>query len=404
MRFNSTEIVSTVEVPTDNLQRESDTSYIKKYLLATPATQTGPPWQTRRSLDIVNSLPIPGFMTLQLLVDRWIINRTEPLPRFESQNDLRLDSAATKVAQTMLLMSSYMLAPVQVSSLLAEVTAPPLTPANITRRLALLNDLVAWAQTSESFAPQQVDLVPFPITGYTSNDFFEIAQSVLAFFLTICLLFPVSRLIRGLVAEKETKLREGMKMMGLSDAALLGSWMTTYIIMFFVTSVLITLIGLSSLWRSSNRGIILITFWLYGISCCSFSFLISVFFSRAKTASTLGVVVFLGGACVRARVCVWVRARTRRHGSRGGTAGRARAPPLESRETPADMAPCFPCPSPLFRYRLLPLFCARAARVLDHHQDRRVPAFPHGVRLRRGHHRRVRELGRRRHVRQPAHH
>jgi hypothetical protein len=136
--------------------------------------------------------------------------------------DLGPNSGALKVAQTMLLMSSYMLAPVQVSSLLAEVTAP-VTPASITRRLALLNDLVAWAQTSESFAPQQVDLVPFPITGYTSNDFFDIAQSVLAFFLTICLLFPVSRLIRGLVAEKETKLREGMKMMGLSDAALLGS-------------------------------------------------------------------------------------------------------------------------------------------------------------------------------------
>ena len=81
-----------------------------------------------------------------------------------------------------------------------------------------------------------------------------------------------------------------MLVQGLSDAALLGSWVTTYALMFLLTSVLITLVSSQSVFKQSNKGIVFITFWLYGLSCCMFSYFISVFFSRAKTASTLGVV------------------------------------------------------------------------------------------------------------------
>ena len=37
----------------------------------------------------------------------------------------------------------------------------------------------------------------------------------------------------------QTKIREGMRMMGLSDSALLGSWYAMYAIIFFVVSVII---------------------------------------------------------------------------------------------------------------------------------------------------------------------
>ena len=127
-----------------------------------------------------------------------------------------LAGGAGKMVAALQTMMGYMLAPAESSALIAELGALAVQSASnisaLARRASMANDLIAWA-SAESYAPQQVDLVPFPITGYQANGFFDIAQSVLAFFLTVCLLFPVSRLIRGLVAEKETKIREGMKMM-----------------------------------------------------------------------------------------------------------------------------------------------------------------------------------------------
>lgn len=361
IRMNISEIVDTTSAPTDNLQRESDVTLVRKYLFSPGIPNTGPPWQSRRSVDALNSQSFPGFMTLQLMVDRWIINRTATggIPQIDLSagpiTPVQLtNTSASRLAEAALLSALSFGSPFTAfGAVFAEIQKMIYTPGLGPQTAAMLNELAQWVGKGEQFAPQQVDVVPFPISGYKANGawmgpiaaratgrrgyrrcarlhayrhcslgprtvssipthplvaphpppplhppptgFFEVAQSVLAFFLTVCLLFPVSRLIRGLVAEKETKLREGMKMMGLSDAALLGSWMTTYALMFLISSVLITLVGSRSVWLSSNKGIIFITFWLYGLSCCSYCYLISVFFSRAKTASTLGVVLFLGG-------------------------------------------------------------------------------------------------------------
>jgi ABC-type multidrug transport system fused ATPase/permease subunit len=290
-------------------------------------------------------------MTLQTMVDRWILNQSSPLPTVPplAPNpvpalEAMTTGAAGRFANAMQFCLTYMLSPFESAALFAEWQNGTVTSAE--RLVNLFNGFIAWG-APEAYAPQQVDVVRFPITAYQSNDFYDIAQNVLAFFLTITLLFPVSRLIRGLVAEKETKIREGMKMMvrveednddaggggarsgsgvigggrqrdapahaaralltrfatlpplsrvqGLSDAALLGSWVATYALMFLIISVLITIVSSTTIFRSSNKGLIFITFWLYGWSCIFFSYFISVFFSRAKTASTLGVVLFLGG-------------------------------------------------------------------------------------------------------------
>eukprot|EP01051_Picozoa_sp_SAG22_P004014 SAG22_NODE_206_length_15281_cov_6.078975_9_plen_112_part_00 len=53
-------------------------------------------------------------------------------------------------------------------------------------------------------------------------------------------IYPASRLIRGLVVEKETKLREGMQMMGLEAWTLDLSWFITAALQFLLTSLLIT--------------------------------------------------------------------------------------------------------------------------------------------------------------------
>lgn len=71
--------------------------------------------------------------------------------------------------------------------------------------------------------------------------------------------------------------------------------MTTYFIMYAILAALITLITMGNIFKASQGLLVFFMFWLFGISSEAFAYLISVFFSRARTASTLGIILFLGG-------------------------------------------------------------------------------------------------------------
>jgi hypothetical protein len=52
-----------------------------------------------------------------------------------------------------------------------------------------------------------------------------------------------------LIEEKESKLKEGMEMMGLKESALFFSWWCTYAVVFLLMSVIIVLITQSSVFK-----------------------------------------------------------------------------------------------------------------------------------------------------------
>jgi hypothetical protein len=56
-----------------------------------------------------------------------------------------------------------------------------------------------------------------PVPAYNSNPFFASVGPLLGLILTMSMLYPVSRLIKALVEEKESKTKEVMKIMGLLD-------------------------------------------------------------------------------------------------------------------------------------------------------------------------------------------
>eukprot|EP01051_Picozoa_sp_SAG22_P004015 SAG22_NODE_206_length_15281_cov_6.078975_10_plen_125_part_00 len=101
-------------------------------------------------------------------------------------------------------------------------------------------------------------------------------------------IYPASRLIRGLVVEKETKLREGMQMMGLEAWTLDLSWFITAALQFLLTSLLITAATASAVFEFMDPLILFLWLFLFCLAAVALCFLISAFFSRSKTAATLG--------------------------------------------------------------------------------------------------------------------
>lgn len=49
------------------------------------------------------------------------------------------------------------------------------------------------------------------------------------------------RMIYGIVLEKEKKIREGMKIMGLKDSSFYLSWIIFYALIYLVVSIIVTL-------------------------------------------------------------------------------------------------------------------------------------------------------------------
>uniref|UniRef100_A0A2P2LAL7 ABC transporter A family member 1 isoform X1 n=1 Tax=Rhizophora mucronata TaxID=61149 RepID=A0A2P2LAL7_RHIMU len=93
---------------------------------------------------------------------------------------------------------------------------------------------------------------------------------------------------------QEQKIREGLYMMGLKDGIFYLSWFIAYAIQFAITSGIITACTMNSLFKYSDKSVVFVYFLSFGLSAIMLSFLITTFFTRAKTAVAVGTLSFLG--------------------------------------------------------------------------------------------------------------
>ncbi|CDP14120.1 unnamed protein product [Coffea canephora] len=204
----------------------------------------------------VNTVPIlqygfSGFLTLQQVLDSFII--------FVSQQNI----ANLSIEERGL--------PQQSASIRSAVEVP-------------------WTQ----FSPSNISIVPFPTRQYTDDEFQSIVKKVMGVLYLLGFLYPISRLISYSVFEKEHKIKQGLYMMGLKDEIFYLSWWITYALQFAVSSGILTLCTMNTLFEYSDKSLVFIYFFSFGLSAISLTFLISTFFSRAKTAVAVGTLSFLG--------------------------------------------------------------------------------------------------------------
>ncbi|XP_071741723.1 ABC transporter A family member 1 [Rutidosis leptorrhynchoides] len=149
---------------------------------------------------------------------------------------------------------------------------------------------IPWSQ----FTPSTIRLAPFPTREYTDDEFQSIIKDVMGVLYLLGFLFPISRLISYSVFEKEQKIKEGLYMMGLKDQIFHLSWFITYAIQFGISSAIITVCTIGTLFKYSDKSLVFMYFFLFGLSAIMLSFLISTFFTRAKSAVAVGTLAFLG--------------------------------------------------------------------------------------------------------------
>lgn len=109
--------------------------------------------------------------------------------------------------------------------------------------------------------------------------------------IVVSYIVPVCRMISLIVQEKEYKIKEIMMIMGLSNKAYWLSVITYYFSLYTVVAAVAGLLAPVT-FRFSDPGLIFLLFWVYGISCMSYSILVSVFFSKTRSAVVLGLMIY----------------------------------------------------------------------------------------------------------------
>ena len=109
-------------------------------------------------------------------------------------------------------------------------------------------------------------------------------------------LIPLYYIVSKLAEEKESKSREGMKMMGLKDSSYFLSWIVFYGTIVLFMSLVITAMLSINVFFNSNKFLVFLMAFFYGMSLFGFSLVIVALLptqrSSATAASLLHIITY----------------------------------------------------------------------------------------------------------------
>mmetsp|Transcript_36984 Transcript_36984/g.26869 ORF Transcript_36984/g.26869 Transcript_36984/m.26869 type:complete len:155 (-) Transcript_36984:1494-1958(-) len=140
--------------------------------------------------------------------------------------------------------------------------------------------------------------VPTRMPTYFRDDFRGMLTSILPFFLILIYIPPVFRTTYRIVEEKETKVRETMKIMGLNYLAYWLSWLAYYTLVNTVLSWLMVCVLLINSVNYTETFLLWLMIWLFGQSLFGMIIITQSLFLKARTAAIVTTVVYFGSSFV----------------------------------------------------------------------------------------------------------
>ena len=139
---------------------------------------------------------------------------------------------------------------------------------------------------------------PFPTYEYSANPFYIQVGFLIGLALTMTILYPVSRLVKTLVEEKESKMRELMSIHGTS-AYCYNSGHYIVALLTFLWIAFTMAIFSKLFFVASNIVLLFIYYFLFVLSVVHFSFILVSFFNNSKLAAIVAPVVLFVGVLPR---------------------------------------------------------------------------------------------------------
>uniref|UniRef100_A0A669E1K7 ABC transporter domain-containing protein n=1 Tax=Oreochromis niloticus TaxID=8128 RepID=A0A669E1K7_ORENI len=148
------------------------------------------------------------------------------------------------------------------------------------------------AHTSKT-QPLGVFAQQMPYPCYVDDAFLRSLGSSLPLYMTLAWIYSVAMIIKGIVAEKEARLKETMRIMGLRSDIYWLSWAVSSVLVLAVSSLLLTLIlKYGKILQYSDPSVIFVFLLVFCVATISQCFFISVFFSKANLAAACGGLIY----------------------------------------------------------------------------------------------------------------
>ncbi|XP_069053189.1 uncharacterized protein abca12 isoform X2 [Lepisosteus oculatus] len=149
-------------------------------------------------------------------------------------------------------------------------------------------------QTGRSVEEPAVQLQPFPYPCYNKDDYLQSISYAFPLVLMIAWVLFVANFVKKLVHERELRLHEYMKMMGVNPASHFFAWFLEGAAFLLITIIFLTIILKAGGILPSSDGFILFLYLCdYGLSILAISFLVSSFFDQTNIAGLSGSLIYV---------------------------------------------------------------------------------------------------------------
>uniref|UniRef100_A0A4W3JZ35 ABC transporter domain-containing protein n=1 Tax=Callorhinchus milii TaxID=7868 RepID=A0A4W3JZ35_CALMI len=141
-------------------------------------------------------------------------------------------------------------------------------------------------QTGQDVPNPAVQVQGMPYPCHKNDKFLNNIGFFFPLIMMMAWLVSVAAMVRNLVHERELRLEEYMKMMGVQPITHFIAWFLENAIVLIVSSAILTIIFKASHILPNSNGFIIFLYMVdFGVSVIAMSYLIAAFFSRANTAA-----------------------------------------------------------------------------------------------------------------------
>ena len=154
--------------------------------------------------------------------------------------------------------------------------------------MKLIYDYILQKETNTNTAQINYGVVAQKFTVYHVDPFSLFIGMILPFFLVVAYLVPLALQVSKMVVEKESRVKEGMKIMGLGE----GMYFLSYFIQYFIINILYTIVnGLitTQIFKHTDVLYLFAFYFLFGMNIFALAFFFQSFIDKTRLAIIVSI-------------------------------------------------------------------------------------------------------------------
>ncbi|CAG5129798.1 unnamed protein product [Candidula unifasciata] len=154
-------------------------------------------------------------------------------------------------------------------------------------------------EAQEKYNATGISLIRHPYPPYVEDNYVLVLQQQFPLVVMLSFVVLVLGIVRDIVLEKERRLKESMKMMGINNWLHWVAWFTKHFLFLLISVTIMTIFYTvkldatkGSVVARTHPAIVFIYLICFSVATITFCFAVSVFFAKANTAAAVGGILF----------------------------------------------------------------------------------------------------------------